>query len=120
MKQIESYHISKSEYGIIQLIINTRDRWVKYGLLNWNYDKTWRVNIFDKDGYTSIDELVIPEAEFQFDKEAEYYYAQLDQQEKDQIIYYWIPIRLLKGDDWFTKFKDKKNEILQNLRSSNG
>lgn len=110
MKQIESYHISKSEYGIIQLIINTRDRWLNYGLLNWSYDKTWRVNIFDKDGYTSIDELVISETEFQFNKEAEYHYLQLDQQEKDQIVYYWIPIRLLKGGEYLDRIKKRKEK----------
>lgn len=105
MKQIKSYHISKSEYGIITLIVNTVDRWVLY---DWSEGNTnnWLRTIDEKTN-TYSDTLTILYSEFQFDKEKEVRYLRLEQQNKDQIIFYWIPVRLIKGDVWVETFKTK-------------
>lgn len=106
MKQIESYHISKSEYGVITLIVNTKDKWVLY---NWSEGNTdnWLRTIDEKTN-TYSDRLTIVYSEFQFDTEKEYRYLRLEQQNKDQIVFYWIPIRLIKGDKWVEHLKSKK------------
>ena len=110
MNQIESYHISKSEYGIITLIVNTKDKWVnKYDYLNHveggNIDK-FIIEILGDD-YKQLDKLSITYSEFGFDKEKEGRYHRLEQQDKDQIVFYWIPLRLLRGDEYVEHFKSK-------------
>lgn len=109
-KQIESYHISKSEYGIIELLINTRDKWVDF--TDSSNIESFLFFIYTKEEFhpTKTDRLIIPLAEFNFDKEKEYNYLELHQQEKDQIIYYWIPYRLLKGDAYIEKLKQSRDE----------
>lgn len=106
MKQIESYNISKSQYGVITLIINTRDRWLPF------YDRIClgghEFEVTDEKGFAEA--LKIQDEEFGFELEKEGRYHRLNQQEKDQIVYYFIPIRLLKSDEWAEKlFKVKIN-----------
>lgn len=116
MKQIESYHISKSEYGIITLIINTKDKWLNYS--HGNYYEFYRINFYrDEEDIKRIeeDEIKIPLREFSFDLEKEGRYHRLEQQEKDQIIFYWIPIRLLKGDEYVEHLKKRKEMTIQQI-----
>lgn len=96
MKEIENYNISKSQYGIITLIINLRRRW--HPFRSWIYGDGYQFDIFDHDD-NIIESLRIPTTEFGFDMENERRYRELSLQERDQIILYFIPIRLLKGDD---------------------
>jgi len=105
MNQIESYHISKSEYGIITLIVNTRDKWPVYNFSEGNTDMWLR--IVDENQNKFSEGKTFSWSEFQFDKEKEGRYLRLEQQEKDQIIFYWIPLRLLKGDEYVEHFKSK-------------
>ena len=105
MKQIESYHISKSEYGIITLIVNTVDKWVNYNCTDGDIN----FNLIIMNELNSIIEVkIISTTEFQFDVEKEFRYLRLEQQNKDQIVFYWIPLRLLKGDEWVEHLKSKK------------
>lgn len=107
--QIESYYINKSEYGIIHLLVNTKDKWVSY---NWTEGTiaNW-LTIVDEETNTYSETLTIPYSEFQFEKEKELLYLRLEQQNKDQINFYWIPYRLIKGDDFIQRLIKKKNEI---------
>lgn len=113
MKQIESYHISKSDYGIISLIVNTRDRWINYsGVLTYfpeHQGEGFSIKTFEEDENTG--ELFIPQNEFSFDKEKEIFYLGSYSQEKEQIYYYWIPVRLIKGDKYIERFKRKQNDL---------
>lgn len=109
MKQIESYHISKSEYGVITLIINTVDKWVSYDWTEGNTDNWLR--IIDVETNTYLDTLTIVYSELGFDKEKEGRYHRLEEQDKDQIIFYWIPLRLIKGDEYVEHFKSKTYEL---------
>ena len=89
MEQIENYHLDKSKYGIISLIVNTVDNWVDYRY--YHLSNGHNVILILKDNQ-EIDKLVIHDTEINFDKES---YLRLKQQEDDQIIIYWIPKRLL-------------------------
>lgn len=109
MKQIESYHISKSEYGIITLIVNTKVKWVHYDFSEGNTDNWLRT--IDEQTNTYSDTLTITYSELGFDKEKEGRYHRLEQQDKDQIVFYWIPLRLLRGDEYVEHFKSKIHEI---------
>lgn len=94
---IQSHCITKSDYGIVTLIINTIDKWVDYTCI----DSVTNFSLFINDKQ----ELVIPRSEFEFDIDAEKHYHRLEQQNKDQITFYWIPVRLLKGDRFLDKIK---------------
>lgn len=113
MKQIESYHISKSDYGIISLIVNTRDRWINYnGVLTYSSEhqgEGFSIETFE--GEENTGELFIPKSEFSFDKGKEIFYLESHSQEKEQIYYYWIPVRLIKGDKYIERFKRKQNDL---------
>lgn len=105
MKQIESYHISKSEYGIITLIVNTVDKWLNYNHHDSNED--FHIFIMNENNQI-LEHKTIPIVEFSFDYNKEFRYLLLEQQEKDQIVFYWIPLRLIKGDEIVEYFKSKK------------
>lgn len=109
-KQIESYHISKSEYGIVTLIINTRDKGLSY-YSEESLDR-FKITVFEPilEEDEMRDSIVIQQSDLQLDKKKEYSYLKLDQQCKDQIIFYWIPLRLLRGDICVNSLINKKNE----------
>jgi len=107
MNQIENYHISKSEYGIITLIVNTKWKWVDYRWTEGNTDNWFEILEDSK----PVDTLTIVYSEFGFDKEKEGRYLRLEQQEKDQIVFYWIPLKYFKGDEYVEHFKSKINEL---------
>jgi hypothetical protein len=54
-----------------------------------------------------LEDMFLYEHEFPFDKEKERMYLMSHAQEKDQIYYYWIPVRLIKGKEWTETFKTK-------------
>ena len=80
-------YIKYCKSGIIKAIVNTTERWV-------NYYTTWDdypiVEITDEDGF--ISESFLVEVEFADGVR----YTRIEQQEKDQIILYFIPYHLLE------------------------
>lgn len=108
MNQIENYHISKSEYGIITLIVNTVDKWINYN----SHESYLSFNLVIMSEDNEVTETkVIPTHEFGFDEEKYFRYIKLEQQEKDQIVFYWIPLKYFKGDEYVEHFKSKINEL---------
>jgi hypothetical protein len=106
-KEITSYIITKSEYGIITLAVNTETRWMKMTKFT---GKDFVEIIVSNDDMTEDKEtLLIPVKEFGFTKD-EAGYRELEQQNKDQMHYYFIPVRLIHGD----KFND---EVLRKLHN---
>jgi len=81
------HHIKYCKSGVIKAIVNTTERWV-------NYYTTWDdypiVEITDEDGF--ISESFLVEVEFADGVS----YTRVEQQEKDQIILYFIPFDLLE------------------------
>lgn len=110
MNQIQGYHISKSDYGIIHLIINTADKWINYqGVLTYNIEhKSEGFDLVTFENEEETGKLFIPESEFNFDREKESTYVMSHGQEKDQVYFYWIPVRLIKGDKWLEKVNQIK------------
>ena len=94
---IQSHSITKSNYGVVTLIINTIDKWVDCTYI----DSVAHFSLFINDKQ----ELMIDRSEFGFDIDVEKYYHRLMLQDKDQITFYWIPVRLLKGDRFLDKIK---------------
>lgn len=110
MNQIESYNISKSQYGVITLIINTKDKSVLFD--DCIVSEGFQIDVWkDPSRWTIIDSLLVHDHEFGFELEKEGFYHRLHLQEKDQIVYYFIPIRLLKSDEWVEKFIQSKNKV---------
>ena len=105
MKHIESYFISKSEYGIINLIVNTAKKWVDYDY-NDSIDGFRFIVLEDNQ---VIEKLIIPKDEFFFDLEKEFKYVRLEQQDKDQVVIYWIPFRFFKGDEFVQRLKQNRD-----------
>jgi len=93
-----TYHIEKSSYGIITLIVNTVERWSEYRLIDSHLSMSFQSE-------DSI--LVIPLWEFGFDVKKELHYQKLEAQNKDQVAFYWVPIRLIK-ESLFNKLCTKK------------
>lgn len=104
MKLIESYHISKSEYGIITLIVNTSYKWVDYCFIENPLTFLIETSSLDEKDDLVLDKIHLDKEDFGFDKEKEGSYLKLKQQDKDQIVFYWIPLRLLKGDAYTNEF----------------
>lgn len=93
MKLVKSVIMIKSDMGIIQLIINTKDKWVNYHQYN---DYTY--NIQDPEAITeenSGENLMFEES--LLEKDGNERYIVTHNQNKDQIIYYWIPYNLFSG-----------------------
>ena len=109
MKQIESHHISKSEYGVITLIINTSYKWMHYVFIENPLTFMLEVSINNEEDDLVLERLHLDKEEFGFDKSKEGLYRRLEQQEKDQIVFYWIPLRLLKGDAYTNEFVKRLN-----------
>ena len=105
MNQIESYYISKSEYGIITLIVNTVDKWLNYDYSDGN--DTFNLILINEENEV-LEIKCISNEEFLFDIEKEFNYRRLEQQDKDQIVFYWIPLRFFKGDEYVEHLKKKK------------
>ncbi len=88
---VENYNISKSQYGVITLIINTFDRWINF---DWQIGEVcYDIQLWNE--FSDGEILKIHYDELKFDFEVEKRYHTLTLQEKDQIIFYFIPIRLL-------------------------
>lgn len=89
-KQVENYFINKYESGIILLLINTKDRWVYFHRYD---DNTYQIggteNRGQKKYHFEFDESLI--SSLKDDKM--YLCTQL--QEKDQIMFYFIPFKLI-------------------------
>ncbi len=83
MKLIQSYHIKSCESGIIQLIINTTERWLAYERIS---DERYQIN---NENNTDVLEIKLPLTEG-------VRYVATSMQEKDQIIFYYIPYNLIR------------------------
>lgn len=77
---VEFYRIEKYESGIIQLLINTEERWIDFHQYNNN---RYLINETE----LIIDELKIPSK-----------HVCTSIQNKDQISFYWIPIVLITNN----------------------
>lgn len=97
MIQIESAFISRAPSGIISLFINTRDRWVPYHRYN---DGEYVIGCEDCDPGEDIFKL----DEALLEKKEGIKYLHTHYQEKDQIVFMWIPYELLK-DKTHTQIK---------------
>ena len=80
-------YIKYCKSGVIKAIINTTERWVDY-YITW--DDYPIVEITDEDGF--ISESFLVEVEFADGVR----YTRVEQQEKDQIILYFIPHNLME------------------------
>lgn len=105
MKQLRNYWIERSEYGLIHLLINTEDKWIDYSFFEVPDNYFLEIKWVDDEGDTHIEKNYIALAELNFDPTERYLH--LEQQNKDQISFYWIPLRLIKGNEWADKFKKK-------------
>lgn len=89
MLQTTSYHIMYYPCGIIQLLINTKDKWVYYH----QFDRhVYQIGGSEDDSWGSNYALEIPETELEFENKT---YLSTVQQCKDQISYYFIPIDMV-------------------------
>jgi len=115
ISQVQSKHISKSQYGIITLILNTETKW-----MNYHVDTTQEGLIIhlgwstynESDNYAHIEHkeaFGIQWDEIDLDLQTEFSYQQFIEQNKDQIVIYWIPRRLFKGDLWVQKALELKS-----------
>lgn len=104
MSQVQSKYISKSEYGIITLIINTVDKWLGYyidttqkGLV---INLSTEIYCEEDDTYERYKEAYeIQWDEIDLNLVTEFNYQRFVIQNKDQIVIYWIPTRLFKNGD---------------------
>lgn len=92
---ITSHFIKTYESGIIQLIINTKERWINYH----RYSDTLFA-VYDENDKEEQLNVVIP-----LQDKMRYSISSL--QEKDQIIYYYIPLYLIMDKDKWDKIKEK-------------
>ena len=81
---VDSYSVSKYESGIVQLLINTKDKWVDYGPLQTGDDIPY-INIDD----TYI--LQVPE----LTHNTIFKTVVTETQNKDQISFYFLPYELI-------------------------
>jgi hypothetical protein len=87
---VEGYFIEKYDSGIIQLCINTKERWLHYGSTANN---NFYVGDNDDDGW----DLEIDKEELNIGS----YYLMTNMQDKNQIYFYWIPFELItSGSDF--------------------
>ena len=99
---INSHHIETSEYGIVTLLVNTQDKWVKY-MTSWGLNNVEIIIIPEQN--QPITELKI--CDLHLDLATEHHYVTLEQQDKDQIAFYFIPIRLIRGDKYLSKIQSR-------------
>lgn len=106
MKQLRNYCIEKSEYGLVCLLVNTDYKWLEYSFFE-SFKEQYLLELrwADDEGDTHIERNYVPIKELNLDPTERY--LQLEQQNKDQISFYWIPLRLIKGNEWADKFKSK-------------
>ncbi len=85
---VDSYWIKKHESGIVQLMINTTDKWVEYHQYTRN---EYGIGTSREDVYDDAYKLIIPKEEL--DVESNYISTEL--QNKDRLSFYFIPYNLL-------------------------
>lgn len=96
---IDSYSVKQYDSGIIRLMITTTDKWVgyhrysndEYGIGEYDENHGWLYTL-------KIPNLVIPE-----------YHVCADNQEKDQITFYWIPAELITSGKMRENIINKRN-----------
>jgi len=84
---VSSYSIQKAKSGIILVIFNTHDKWIDYHRYN---DEIYKFTAFD-----DLEEIVNFESDPSIKVISEDYYQVADSQDKNQIIFYYIPNILL-------------------------
>lgn len=92
---ITSHFIKTYESGIIQLIINTEERWLDYHRYS---DNSYCVT--DAENKEEQLNVVLP-------LQPNMRYIPSSFQEKDQIIYYYIPLYLIMEKDKWDRIKEK-------------
>jgi len=85
---VKSYKIYQYDSGVIQLLIVTVDKWVKYHRSN---NTTYEIGPFDEGNIPEYT-LMVPEIP---KKVIEGYYLPTQFQEKDEISFYFIPYKLI-------------------------
>jgi len=92
---ITSHFIKSYESGIITLIINTEERWLNYCRFT---DELFEVEDYQGNKFPLKVELPL---------QPKMRYSISSMQEKDQIIYYYIPLYLIMEKDKWDKIKEK-------------
>jgi len=101
-KMITHYHITTYESGIVELLITTQDRWLDY--------HRYSDDFFEVSDYERNSEKL--EVKLPLEDKMRYSISSL--QEKDQIIYYYIPLYLIMEKDKWDKIKE--NDTRTNFR----
>lgn len=108
-----NYYVKYCKSGIINIILNMSDRWMKYDVSLCNH--TCIVNGWDGDGENVYETHTL---DIEFDKDTMYY--RIEEQEKDQIYIYFIPFNLLDVSYEGVAVKPTQtvslNEVEQELR----
>lgn len=92
---IESTHVAKSDYGVVTVLINTKEKWENYSIDE--FESVLKLVFYDENS----NELIIvgsTSIPLELNKEEEFRYIMTHQQDKDQIVVYLVPLRLVKGD----------------------
>lgn len=92
---INSHFIKTYESGIIQLTINTKECWLDYCRYS---DELFEVEDYQGNKFSLVVKLPLEE---------KMKYSKSSIQEKDQIIYYYIPLYLIMDKDKWDKIKEK-------------
>lgn len=92
---ITSHYIKTYESGIIQLIINTEEKWLDYHRYSDDSYGVW-----DAENKEEQHLVVLP-------LQPKMRYIPSSFQEKNQIIYYYIPLYLIMEKDKWDKIKEK-------------
>ena len=108
-KHVESWWIQKFNNGIIQLMINTSIRWLGYH--EYTQGSYWIGHIGTEDENECKDQdctLNIPVEKFEFQTGTRY--LPLHIQEKDQIMFYYVPYNMISRENGTIIADSKKTE----------
>lgn len=92
---IDSHFIKSYESGIITLTINTKERWLDYHRFT---NELFEVEDYQGNTFPLVVKLPLEE---------KMRYSISSLQEKDQIIYYYIPLYLITDKGRWDKIKEK-------------
>jgi len=109
MKFIEDWHVVHYESGIVNLLINTTERWIDFFQIN---DFLYRIGGDSDIGYPELEEYLLKIPEDKMILEPGISYLPTVLQNKDQIGFYFIPFSLV------TKEKNS-NKICKHVIAEN-
>jgi hypothetical protein len=89
-KIVKSYYTKTHSSGIIECILNTYDKWIDY-YLSYSFNEL-SITISLDDKYETD--------KFKLKMENKMKYKLMENQEKDQIVVYFIPYNLIDKEHW--------------------